>query len=67
MNPDLPQSLESRAREWIDTPPQYRASCPACGARYGFTPDNNLGFMHRTGCWVSSNAHELVFGTLGKP
>jgi hypothetical protein len=65
---DLTQSLESRSREWIDTPPQYRGPCPGCGARYGYADTaSGVGFIHGTGCWVSSNAHELVFGKLGKP
>lgn len=68
MNDPLPPSLESRAREWIDTPPQYRGPCPGCGARWGHADTRSgMGFVHGTGCWVSSNANRLVFTNLGKP
>jgi hypothetical protein len=59
---DLPRSLEDRSREWINTPPQYRDVCPGCGARYGYTADDRLGFEHGVGCWTKANAHDLVFG-----
>jgi hypothetical protein len=59
---DLPRSLESRSREWIYTPPQYRGACPGCGCRRGYDAKYNTGFIHGTGCWTSSHAHELVFG-----
>ncbi len=60
---DLPRSLESRAREWINTPPQYRGSCPSCGARYGHAnTTSGIGFEHGRGCWVKIHRLGLVFG-----
>ena len=65
VNGPLPKSLEARCREWIDTPPQYRMSCPACAKPQPYGKPN-AGYVHGRGCFLVTNAYGFVFGDLGR-
>ena len=56
MNAPLPRSLESRSREWLDTPPLYRTECPSCGSATAGTNSRT----HGRGCWLLLNAPWLL-------